>query len=315
MFLQTWNTMRRINKKHSLKWMIVSLIIVSTVSFGLSKVNLIDYKTLNNIALQNNIQLKYNLVVPEANCCEGKFENRSLTKVIYVVRNKQLANSTPQIFVDNQEVALNDLGLKILEFQRNLNEYEVYLCTYHLYIDKTINMKFVNELKNEMAKVNALKVAFAFVPPNARYDKRYYKNYTLRYRLAKNDSFSMLESYKGLSDFENIIEVSNTDAGEFVVNGKPILVENLKQEMKELINRNPNYYVKFYINNNVDFSVYFNLISKTKEAVDALRNEYSTLSFSKNFDDLNDEEMSETVNKYGFRIFEITNEMKKQLDD
>ena len=85
--------------------------------------------------------------------------------------------------------------------------------------------------------------------------------------------------------------------------------------MKELINRNPNYYVKFYINNNVDFSVYFNLISKTKEAVDALRNEYSTLSFSKNFDDLNDEEMSETVNKYGFRIFEITNEMKKQLDD
>lgn len=84
--------------------MFVSLIIVSTVSFGLSKVNLIDYKTLNNIALQNNIQLKYNLVVPEANCCEGKFENRSLTKVIYVVRNKQLANSTPQIFVDNQEV-------------------------------------------------------------------------------------------------------------------------------------------------------------------------------------------------------------------
>lgn len=317
LFLQTWNSIRRINKKQSLKWLFISMTVVSTIAFGLSKVNLIDYKSINNIALQKNIPLKYNLEVPESNCSESKFENRSLTKVIYVVRNKQTANSIPQIFVDNQEVTLNGLGLKILEFQSNKNDYDVNLCSYHLYIDKTINMKFINELKNEMANVNALKIAFAFVPPNAQYDKRYYKDYTIRIRLPKYDSesYSILDRYKGLNEFENIIEVRNTDSGEFKINGITCLVGNLKQEIKENINRKPNYVVKFYINNNVDFSVYFNLISKTKEAVDELRNEYSTLTYLKKFDDLNDEEINETVNKYGFRIFEITNEMKKQLED
>lgn len=317
LFLQTWNSIRRINKKQSLKWLFISMIVVSTIAFGLSKVNLIDYKSINNIALQKNIPFKYNLEVPESNCYESKLENRSLTKNIYFVRNKQHENSTPQIFIDNQEVTINGLGHKILEFQNSVNEFDVNLCVYNLHIDKTIKMVFVNDLKNEMAKINALKIAYAIVPTNAQYDKRYYKDYTIRIRLPKYDSesYSIFDRYKELNKFENIIEVTNTDSGEFKINGITCLVENLKQEIKENIKRNPNYVVKFYINNNVDFSVYFNLISKTKEAVDELRNEYSTLTYLKRFDDLNDEEMNKTVNKYGFRIFEITTEMKKQLED
>ena len=46
LFLQTWNSIRRINKKQSLKWLFISMLVVSTIAFGLSKVNLIDYKSI-----------------------------------------------------------------------------------------------------------------------------------------------------------------------------------------------------------------------------------------------------------------------------
>ncbi len=317
LFLQTWNSIRRTYKQYSIKWMFISMITVSTIAFGLSKVNLIDYKSINNIALQKNIPLKYDLEVPESNCYEIELENRSLTKDIYVVKNKQEENSIPQIFIDNQKVNLKGLGLKIREFQSSVNEYDIYSCAYHLYIDKTIKMDFLNELKKEMSIIDALKIAYAIVPTNVQYDKRYYKDYTFRFRFPKYDSenYSILDRYKELNKFENIIEIKNTDSGEFKVNGITYSIGSLKQIIKENINRNPNYIVKFYINENVDFSGYFNVISKIKEAVDELRNEYSLVAYLKDFENLETEQMNETIEKYSFRIFEITNEMKKQLKE
>lgn len=317
LYLQTWISMRRINKKQSLKWLFISMIVVSTIAFGLSKVNLIDYKSINNIALQKNIPFKYNLEVPESNCYESKLENRFLTKSIYVVRNKQHENSTPQIFIDNQEVTIKGLGHKILEFQNSVNEFNVNLCLYNLHIDKTVKMAFVNDLKNEMAKINALKIAYAIVPSNAKYDKRYYKDYSLRVRLPNysSENNSLLYRYKETTEFENIIEIENNDTGEYKINGKPYLVENLKQTIKDKIKWNVNYIVRFYINDNIDFSVYFNIISKTKEAVDELRNEYALTNYSTEFENLEVEQMDRTIEKYRFRIFEITTEMKKQLEN
>ena len=317
LFLQTWNSIRKTNKKDSLKWMFISMIIVSTIAFGLSKVNLIDYKSINNIALQKNILFKYTLEVPESNCYESKLENRSLTKDIYVVRNKQYENSTPKIFIDNQEVTIKGLGLKILEFKNSVNEFDVNLCVYKLYIDKTIKMGFVNDLKNEMAKINALKIAYAIVPTNAQYDKRYYKDYTFRVRLPNynSENNSLLNIYKETTEFENIIEIENTDSSEYKINGKSYLVENIKQTLKEKIKWNPNYVVRFIINDNIDFSAYFNIISKTKEAVNELRNEYAFTNYSTEFENLEVEQMDRTIEKYEFRFFEITNEFKKKLEN
>lgn len=317
LFLQTWNTIRRTNKKHSLKWMFISLFIVSTIAFGLSKVNFIDYNEINNIALQKNIPYKYNLELPESNCYESKSEVRYLTKHIYVVRNKQNENSIPQIFVDNQEVTLANLFKNISDFQATKNESDILMCTYQLHIDKTIKMKFINELKKELANSNAVRIAYAIVPTNTKYDKRFYKDYSLGVRLPKYDSenYKLENAYKELKKYKNIIEIKTTDSIEYQINGVTCSVENLKQLIKEKIESNPNYIVKFYINDNVDFSVYFNVISKTKKAVNELRNEYALKTYSKEFEDIESEEMNETIDKYAFRIFEITNEMKKQLED
>lgn len=317
LFLQTWISIRRINKKQSLKWMFISIIVVSIIAIGLSKINFVDYKGVNNIALQKNIPYQYGLELPESNCAVSKIENRSLSMDIYVVKNKQQEDSTPKIFIDNQEVNLKSLGAKIIEFQSAKYENEVNMCIYHLYIDKKIKMKFINELKKEMANVGAFKIAFAFVPPNAQYDKRYYRDYMLKFRIPKYDidNNTLVDSYSQLVDIENVIEIENADTGEFLINGKTYTVTELKQTIKERIINNPNYTVKYYINDKVDFLVYFNLISKTKEVVDELRNEYALKNYSTDFESLDEEKMDKTIEKIGFHIFELTNEMKKQLEN
>jgi biopolymer transport protein ExbD len=168
-----------------------------------------------------------------------------------------------------------------------------------------------------MAKINALKIAYAIVPTNAQYDKRYYKDYSFRVRLPNynSENNSLLDIYKETTEFENIIEIENIDSGVYKINGKPYLVENIKQTIKEKIKWNPNYVVRFNINDNIDFSAYFNIISKTKEAVNELRNEYALTNYSTEFENLEVEQMDRTIEKYELRIFEITNDMKKQLEN
>lgn len=116
-----------------------------------------------------------------------------------------------------------------------------------------------------------------------------------------------------MDEIDNVLEIRNADSGEFIINGITYSIESLKQAIKEGIIRNPNYILKFYINDKVDFSVYFNLISKARQAVDELRNEYAMTYYSTEFENLDGEQMNITIDKYKFRIVKITNEMTKQL--
>ena len=54
LFLQTWNSIRPTFRRKSFKWMLASAAIVSIVAFGLSRINLIDYKAINQNQLEKN---------------------------------------------------------------------------------------------------------------------------------------------------------------------------------------------------------------------------------------------------------------------
>ncbi len=49
LFLQTWNSIRLTFKRHSFKWMLLTAFVISVLAFGLSRINLIDYKAINKI--------------------------------------------------------------------------------------------------------------------------------------------------------------------------------------------------------------------------------------------------------------------------
>ncbi len=317
LFLQTWNTIRLTFKRKSLKWMLYSIVIVSIAAFGLSRVNLIDYKTINNNYLQKNIYNNYNLELPETDSYIRLYQ-RSLIENIYVVKTKeQLSDSGPIIIVDNVKIPLEKLHEKIMYWQSARDESEIPFMVYRLNIDKTVKADFVNKLKNELSKSGVKFIAFAVIPNSPKFDKRYYSDYSFPSRITKWNSTSLnpLEIYNELTKFQNIIEIMQTESGNCYINDTIIESNQIKKTIKILIQRNSDYVIKFYINDNVNFSDYFRILSYSKEAINELRNEYSEINYSKQFDWLANENQEEIRDKYPLRIIELTTEINKIIEN
>jgi hypothetical protein len=54
LYLNTWTSIRRRYKKQSFKWMIITLITLSLLSYGLSRINPVDYRSINQILMNSD---------------------------------------------------------------------------------------------------------------------------------------------------------------------------------------------------------------------------------------------------------------------
>ena len=82
--------------------MLASAAVVSVLSFGLSKINLIDYKSFNDNLRKKSIDYNYKLELPESGFYERHYQ-RSLIEKIYIVEaKKEEADSMPIVIIDNK---------------------------------------------------------------------------------------------------------------------------------------------------------------------------------------------------------------------
>ncbi|MDO9512221.1 MAG: hypothetical protein Q7J34_10720 [Bacteroidales bacterium] len=317
LFLQTWNTMRLTFIRKSLKWMLFSTVIVSVVALCLSRVNLVDYKAINNNYLQKNIYHKYNLELPETDNYE-RLWNSSLIENIYVVKTKEQQSDSGFVIVfDNVRIPLEKLHEKIRDWQSMRDEGQISNMVYLLHIHKMVKMNFVNQIKNELSKSGVRRINYAVIPNNPEYDKRYYRDFSFPTRIANQNSdwIKPLGIYNGMSKHQNIIEIKQTDPGKNYINKSIVESNQICQTIKILIQRNPDYVIKFYINDSVNFSDYFNVLSSSDEAVHELRNEYSEMNYSRQFYGRDSEKQEEISDKYPLRIIELTTEIIKTAEN
>lgn len=314
LFLQTWNTINLSFKRKGQKWMLISGVLLSMIAFGFSRINLIDYKTINQNYIQKNIHYNYNLELPESDSNE-RIEKRSLIEDIYLVESKQNKNESI-IIVDNEQVSFEKLYEKIIEWQSLRDEYEVPFMVYRLHIHKSIYMEFVNKVKKELTKSNVSRIAYAVIPTNHEYDKRYYQDFSFSMILPnwKADWLNPKAVYKDLNKIQNIIEIKQTEF-DYIINDTLVKTNRIKSTIKRLIQQDSDYMIKFYVNDNVVFSDYFKVLSNVKEVVNELRNEYSEKKYFKQYDLLDCEEATEVRQKFPFRTFEITTELKEIIEN
>lgn len=316
LFLQTWNSIRLAFKRKSLKWMLFSGVIISIVAFGLSRINLIDYKAINQSYLEKNIHHNYILELPETNSYERLYR-RSLIEDIYMVKSKNPNKKEPLIIVENNKADLNKLEEIIIHWQSMRSEYDIPHMVYQLHIDKTIKMGFINQLKNELAKSGGTRIAYAVVPRNPEYDIWYYKDFSFQTRIPNwhSDWFNPKEIFDDVIRFQNIIEINQSASGNCFINDEPVEKEKIKQTIKHLITNDSDYIIKFHVNDSVEFSDYFRVVSYSREVINELRNEYSKETYSEQFDWLDYEKMEEVKGKYPLRIFELTTDFKKMIKE
>jgi len=315
LFFQTWNTIRLTFKRKSVKWMISSMVIVVIVSFGLSKINLIDYQTINQIYNQKNIHNTYKLDLPTTSSFDELYPPY-LVENIYVIKPKNTNQNEVIIVVENKEIDLSQLSEKISEWRSNRRAFEIPLMTFQLHIDKSIKMKMVNKLKLELLKSAVSKIAYAVVPENPKYDIRYYRDFSIQANILNWNPYwfspNIDDNY--LNKFQNTIQIKHLDSGKCCINNSPIAASKIKENIKSLIIENSDYIVNYQANDKIDFSDYFKVITALNEVIKELRDDYSKGHYATLFNYLNYEDRSEVQKKFPLRILEFTSDQNKILN-
>lgn len=308
LFLQTWVTIRRIFKNKSLKWMLVSFLIVFGYSFLLTNINIVDYKSINKSLLENNVFKKYDLQVPESGIWSNKIENKSLARSLYLTRNlKDSDQHTTKLIVQGKEIKFSDLDDLITAWQNYLDEIDIPRMNYILYVDKNITMKEVNKLQLKLSSRGINKIAYAVTPAIKKYDKRYYRNYIFRTRIPITRAYGTIPPPPppvNLSEYNRVISVEIPENGVYLINGIYIDQKNLNYVFKTLIAKKRKFIVALKTKELVNFSSYFTALSAYKVALDELRNEYSQRKFFIKFDDLDEESRMQVKYRYPFAIYE-----------
>lgn len=312
LFFQSFNTIKFTFRNKSNKWLIASILFLTLLSFGLSKINILDYKKINKSVLDKCIFKKYDLILPETDFYK-RTKRLNLVENIYLVNtNDKSGKSQPIILIDNQEVDYDKLSSIVLELQNTIDEFERPLMTYRLHIHENIELKYINRLKLELAKCGISIISYAVTPKNPIYDRRYYQNLNYYTKLlsvksdlyyGKNDSNNKLKSY------ENIIEINIDSLGNTFINRNSIEFSNLKKELKKLVKENNNYIFKVYVFNSNTFSKYFQLISTCRQSIFELRNEYSMTKYSNEYNNLDISSKNNVDSIYYEAIFELTDEL------
>ncbi|NOU58456.1 hypothetical protein [Marinifilum caeruleilacunae] len=314
LFLHTWLTIRLKFKGNGWKWMLVSMCIVTGLSIGLSKINLIDYKVMNQSYLQKNIRYNYQFELAESDYSET-FYPTYFTKKIYMVKSRSKKETAPLLIVDQEEIEMVQLHEKILDWQSTQEYYDIERIIFQLHIHKNIKVGDLQQLKQALAKLGARKIAYAYLPKTREYDSRYYRNFALQSRITDWETswFPPKEVYKHMNRHENIIKVTQNSEGQCFINGNRVKLSMLKQNLKLLILSNTDYVIRYEVNDNIDFADYFSVISESRAVINELRNEYSKALYSKPFIDLYYEYQNDVKKKYPFSFFELTSDFQKRL--
>jgi hypothetical protein len=309
LFFNNWLTIRRIFKNRALKWMLISILCISGLSFLLSQINIVDYKAINKSLLENNIFEKYDLEVPTSDVYDNKLENRSLVNIIYLVKNPENENQQKAtLIVENETINLDDLDLIVSAWRESCWDIDVPRMTYQLYIDKDLQMEAVNKLRLKLSSLAATRIAYAVLPNDRKYDKRYYRNYIFQARIPFTGTFGDLPPppppQVELSKYKNIIKIEVPEDNIFFINGAFIDKKNLTTILKQLLKESDNKIVQIWTDKKIRFSSYFIALSNYKKAIRELRNEYSINTFHLNFENLDIERKQQVKYIYPFALYE-----------
>lgn len=312
LFLQTWTTIRRKYKKGVLRWMAVSATLIIGISFAFSRMNIIDYKKLNEIVLNKNISYVYQIDYP---VCEyfNRIERQNLVEDLYLIAPKSKRDKLMLIYQDKKYLLseLFDIKTKV---NSNHSEYDRPYLTYRLHIDRKTLMKYVYQLTDSLSGYGMNRIGYVV---STLQPKQTNPNNVLLMRLP----FLISPEYyrksgeppmpsiipTNLRQFSNriIVEYDKISKG-ILVNGKNIEERKLTTCLKENIEHDFNYACFICKNDNQTYESFIAVISHLMEAVNILRNVESQKCFQSNFDELRNSENEYQIRKQiPFHVFHL----------
>ena len=307
LFLHPWVTMRLAYKRKTLKWMALSAVLVTVLAYSLSRINVVDYKSLENAFLTRNIPYVYDLELPETETLE-KVEHATLSKNAYLVQSKDKTESKCLIVVDGKTVDLKAFSESMEDWRLCHNEADIPLLTCCLNIDKKVKMKDVDEVRQALADMRFYRIQYAVVPRRRELDVRYYtflSLHTLRIPVRFLDDSLYQKWIVDVSEIPNQIVVMPKGIGTFEINGVTTEGKECKARFKDLIRQDLNYIIRFKVDDEMLYGDYINVMASAMEALNDLKEEYALERYLKHWNQISSDEKVKEINEHlPFRFFE-----------
>ncbi len=304
LFFQSWTSIRRYFQ-HSFQWMALSFILLSFLSFGLSRIQLIDYKRINEIIYSHNSWHQYTIELPESEVYiyqkTGRFEaflmiaeEKDSGKPILLIRRWLGEKYSP--------IELDSLAKTITKWKEEV--YYESIDYSMLYIHKNTRMELVNQVKKKLKKAGAIRTLYGVLPSQREYDKSYYKMSVISYIL--NDLFDnppLWQEEQSRLGINNIIRVVQGTSEEVSVDGVPIPITRLKEVIRLQLD-NPEKAIELQTDNRASYDNYIAILQQVLQAFQNRREDASLIRYGTSFDDLEYEEQVELRKETPYRIVE-----------
>jgi|GEM_PF-2652213 len=312
LFLQTWTSIRLNYKRWSLKWMLTSAFIIIILALGLSFVDIVDYKAINQSVLKHNTTYRYQIDIPFSEVYEGA-GRRSLASYIDVAyRQGDTTFQQPIILVEGKETTLEELKNTLIREQDKVTGTFRSLIYAKLNIHKQVPMHYVNLVHTELSKAFLGKLEYGVIPAgysskNAKYA---YHDFVLRTMNPVADStapwfLSREETKREISKGKHIISLSHHPIKGYSINKKFVTKKLISTEIAELVPSSERFIFYLEVNPKTNFEDYIFLKAVMKKTTKEFYDKQAKNEFGKSYMELKYENKKAIRKAYAVLVFEL----------
>lgn len=271
LFLHQWLSLRRTFKRQSLQWMSIAIICIGLISFGFSRIDLINYRLFEN----NLVTHSYWLRLPLASEAEPMEWGRREIKIYLGFKKDSTKDDRPRIIAADGHIELTLEEVADYARDESFDSYEQQIV--NLYIDKNVKTKYVKELQEAISKSGQLQ--WLLYRTDFSSDSRSY-GLTHRIRPFCSDFHSIADSLRGqyeinladldfnypcltLNDLSSLKESVKMRLvrDQLFLNGKPVGGEDLQLDIYTFIKANPKVVIELDIDDDSHYGHYIQLLN------------------------------------------------------
>ena len=255
-----------------IKFIGISLLSVVLLSWGLSKVNLINYHHINKKLQNHNLFQKYDLQLPVV-----PYAIRYRTDRLYT-GNIVLKNSNkPELIYENKPLSFEHLPGVLFQKKAEFREEERPLLNFFFMIEKSVKMQYINQLKLILQKENFESMIFNVLPED------YYLNRNIAFKSMLSvplgyvfeDSLALVKKIRKIDSIAQIISLNIEASG--CLRLQDTLYQSstkIRKKFSQIIRKNPRTYLILKTDNQAKFDAYAKVLSAYEFSLDSLRKDY-----------------------------------------
>ncbi|RLD67141.1 MAG: hypothetical protein DRI84_03255 [Bacteroidetes bacterium] len=311
LFLNSWITIRKVFKRHSFKWMLVSALLISVLSFSVASLNIIVYKDVNGRYMNNPI---LNIELPSSKYFD-RVEDLSLVQYVYISSSKDSLSKELSIFINRKAIKFSALFSTLDSLIDYIPEYKVKRSKVVLLIDKKTEIHEVKKLRLKIGSLSRYYRLFCGVTPEySKLNKRYFlSNPGIVYLPPFADARETVNGVPpppspNIHHYENIIRLKLLRSGQINVNGKIVKNKNLEKHLKEKVVSNMDYIFYMQVDTMAIFDQYIGLINAVQGSIYRIRDDEVNKRWNMDFSKLDYDLQNEIRRQIPLRFVEFYHE-------